>query len=65
MATFDKYLVKLRAMRTQHAYETVNSPAEVTERNYAVACGFQKGLARAEKLVQEVLDEDEKDMKKL
>lgn len=57
----DKYLRKLRELRQKHALEVVTKPGEISERNYAYAVGFQGGLDRAEKLIEALLKEVEKD----
>lgn len=55
----DKYLRKLRELRTKHAMEVVTRPGEITEKNYAYAVGFQSGLDKAEKIVSEMIAEAE------
>lgn len=57
----DKYLKKLRELRQRHAWEVVTQPGEVSEKNYSYAVGFQSGLDKAEKLVQELLTAEEKE----
>ena len=58
MATLDKYLGKLRDHRVQHAVAAIDTPAEVSEKNYAYVIGYNSGLKMAEKLLQEVLNEE-------
>lgn len=60
MATLDKYLGKLRDHSMSHAVGVVRNPGEISERNYAYACGYQSGLRMAEKLLNEVLNEEKK-----
>lgn len=55
MATLEKYLTKLKTFKTEMALAAIESPSEITERNYAYATGFNAGLRQAEKLLDEVL----------
>ncbi len=59
----DKYLRALREIRLKHAWESSTNP-QLSNRPageaYMYVVGFQSGLDRAEKLVQEVLKEVEK-----
>lgn len=66
MATLDtdKYLRKLQETRRKHAWETVTKPgigSFTAGEAYMYAVGHQSGLERAEKLVEEMLKEVEKD----
>jgi hypothetical protein len=64
MASLEKYLERLRAMRKQHAWEVANKPqigSRPAGEAYMYAVGFASGLDQAEKLVAEVLEEDKKD----
>jgi malonyl CoA-acyl carrier protein transacylase len=58
MATLEKYLGKLKDLRSAHAMAVVTNPGEITERNYAYAVGYSQGLLKAEKLLDEVLEEE-------
>lgn len=57
----DRYLKKLRELRQKHAWEVVTRPGEISEKNYAYAVGFQRGLDEAEKLLAALVTEVEKD----
>ena len=63
MATLDQYLVKLQALRKQHAWETLTQPqtsGRPLGEAYSYAIGFQSGLEKAEKLIRELLEADKK-----
>lgn len=63
MATLDKYLGKLRELRLKHAWETATQPqmsGKPAGEAYMYAIGFQSGLDKAEKLINEVLNEEKK-----
>lgn len=63
MATLEKYLGKLRELRLKHAWESTTKPqigSRPAGEAYMYVIGFQSGLDQAEKLVNEVLDEEKK-----
>lgn len=63
MATLEQYRERLRKVRQQHAWEGMTNPqmgGRPAGEAYMYVLGHQSGLERAEKLVQEILDEEKK-----
>lgn len=63
MATLEKYLGKLRDLRLKHAVESVTKPqmsGRPAGEAYMYVIGFQSGLNEAEKLINEVLNDEKK-----
>lgn len=60
MATLEKYLDRLKKRRIEFAVQAVKSPGALTAANLGYIKGRGDGLEEAEKLVEEVLHEEEK-----
>jgi hypothetical protein len=58
MTSLEKYLEQLKALKLQHSVTAIENPGEISERNYAYACGFNSGLRKALELLDKVLQEE-------
>jgi len=52
-----RYISRLKEVKTEFAEAKLARPSDRTEFGYGEACGEYKGLCRAEKLLEQVIEE--------